>query len=182
MNKLFIVVLVLLWAYGPSTGISGVPTSRPVDELYGRSDLVVEATVRSIDASCVTEKKGICNNNYALRIDVVKQYKARSKDQSTAISGLTLCSNSALEIGDTYFLFFEPANEFNDVGSNNCDLVVDYDGVFQTMADLTYRVGAPDMQTIVNFDGRKYMTNAIVVPGFEEQLDGLSHSSKGNRK
>ena len=101
----------------------------------------------------------------------------------TVPSGKTLCSNSALEIGETYVLFFERINIFNDVGSNKCSLVIDYDGVFQERGDYFYRVGSPDLQVIVDFEGRKYMTNAVVEPDFEDALLRLAgRKSTGREK
>lgn len=148
---------------------AGIPTTRPVSKIYAQASVVVEATVKKIEGSCVAEKT-TCNNNYLISIDVVNRYKG-SFQKATSVG--RICSNSALEIGETYTLFFEAPNQFNDVGSNKCDLVVDYDGVFEKIGSYTYRIGAPDMQVIVDYEGSKFMTNAVVEPEFERTLRGI---------
>ncbi|NUO75109.1 MAG: hypothetical protein HOQ32_03760 [Lysobacter sp.] len=164
-----------------TVGVAGIPTSRPVDELYRRSSVVVKATITSSNGSCINEKNNVCNNNYLLSIKSIEQYKGSALSE-TVPSSKVLCSNSALEIGETYVLFLEQVNAFNDVSSNKCSLVIDYDGVFQKIGDDFYRVGSPDLQVIVDFEGRKYMTNAIVEPGFEDALLRLTDRTSTGRE
>lgn len=51
------------------------------------------------------------------------------------------------------------------------------DAVFQRVGSFVYRVGSPDAKIIVDFEGAKYLTNAVVEPGFDQTMKSLSHHS-----
>ncbi|NUO75111.1 MAG: hypothetical protein HOQ32_03770 [Lysobacter sp.] len=147
------------------------PSNRPVERLYGHAVAVVHAKVVEMSAACVDAH--CWNSGYVIALDQVEPYKG-----SVLGEELRLCSNAHLEIGLEYTLFLEQTNEFNSRAEKKCDLVVDFDGAFEKRGSHTYRVGSLEAQIIVDFEGDKYMTSAIVVRDFDSQLEVLSRSEK----
>lgn len=78
-----------------------------------------------------------------------------------------------MEVGSTYTLFIESRNEFNTAAPAICPFVVDLDGVFEEIGGYIYRIGSPEAQVMVDFRGRKYLTNAVVEPDFEREMKSL---------
>gem|GEM_PF-5121867 len=107
-----------------------------------------------------------------MEVKTVRELK--STDESSA-KYKSLCSNVPLEVGAAYTLFLEAPTEFNAQGPGVCDLVVDVDAVFQRIGSFVYRVGSPDAKIIVDFEGAKYLTNAVVEPDFDQAMKSLSH-------
>ena len=129
----------------------------------------------SVRAACGQSEK-VCNSIYAISLEAktVRELKSTGKLGAEYNS---LCSNVPLEVGAAYTLFLEGPTEFNAPGSGGCDLVVDVDGVFQKIGSFVYGVGSPDAKIIVDFEGAKYLTNAVVEPGFDQTMKSLSQHS-----
>lgn len=103
--------------------------------------------------------------------------KELKSTKHTSANYKSICSNVPLEIGSTYTLFIEAPTEFNTGGSDKCLLAIDFDGVFEKIGSYVYRVGAPDAKVIVDFEGSKYLTGAVVEPEFEQAMDSLAKSA-----
>ena len=88
-----------------------------------------------------------------------------------------VCSDAPLEPGRTYTLFLENARN-NPVGKiGRCKYALPLDGAFQERAGEVYRVGSPQGFVNVTLEGNVYWTNAILVPGFKEDITSISASS-----
>ncbi|WP_131721578.1 hypothetical protein [Xanthomonas sp. NCPPB 1128] len=155
----------LFLAYGSS------PSGRSVDKLFERSAAVIAGKVVGINGSC--PEAGYCNRIYVVSLERATMSMLKSPGASLLGSD-KFCSNVQLEVGETYTLFLEPASEFNTGDSKRCPLVVDLDGAFEEIGSDVYRVGSPEAQVIVDFEGDKYLTNAVVEPDFENLIESLS--------
>lgn len=144
---------------------------RPIQVLYKDAQAVVSATVISMKASCAG-RMPYCRPEYILKLDGVRDIKALVGKAPSA--GMTVCTAVMLEVGSSYTLFLERPDKYNSVSAEKCNFAIDRDGVFLKKGSYTYRVGSPDATIIVDFEGDKYFTNAVVEPDFEQAMDSLA--------
>ncbi|HEY5802291.1 MAG TPA: hypothetical protein VIT90_01175 [Lysobacter sp.] len=170
--KRFLVFLASVLAVLPGVSCATSPSSRPIETLFKNATAVIVGKVTDVTASC-DPRKNVCNSIYRVSFDEesIKQLKPA---KGSSVSYESICSNVPLEIGSAYTLFIEAPTRFNTAGSNKCLLAIDFDGVFEKIGSYVYRVGAPDAKIIVDFEGAKYLTNAVVEPGFEQAMGSLS--------
>lgn len=168
-------VLVLLTAVAsalPSVGCATSPSSRSVEALFESANAVVVGKVTKVAASC-DQLGGVCNRLYMVSLDEASIKELKSKSGMDA-NYSSMCSNVPLEIGSTYILLVEATTKFNTAGSDKCLHAIDFDGVFEKIGSYVYRVGAPDAKIILDFEGDKYLTNAVVEPDFEKAMDSFA--------
>lgn len=167
-------IIFLTMAVFPIVGCAASPANRPLETLFKGAQVVVVGKVVRVSASC-DPGKPYCIPIYLISLDQasIKELKVPNRPRSQYEA---ICSNIPLEIGSTYTLFIEAPTKFNTAGSNECGLAIDFDGVFEKIGSYDYRVGSPDAKIIVNFEGAKYLTNAIVEPEFEHTISSLSQA------
>ena len=164
--------LAIVMASSPGVGWATSPANRSLETLFKNAKAVVTGKVTSVKAGCGEIEK-VCNSSYTISLEAKTVRELKSTYESGA-EYKSLCSNVPLEIGAAYTLFLEAPTEFNAPGSGDCDLVIDVDGVFQKIGSFVYRVGSPDAKIIVDFEGAKYLTNAVVEPKFDQTMKSLS--------
>ncbi|MEL4892299.1 hypothetical protein PQU63_12360 [Xanthomonas protegens] len=159
------------FSYGSS------PSNRSIEKLFKKSTAVIAGEVVAINGSC--PETGYCNRIYVVSLErgTVLAFKS---PETSLVSYDKFCSNVQLEVGEKYTLFLEAASRFNTGDSSKCPLVVGIDGAFERIGSDVYRVGSPEGQIIVNFDGNKYLTNAILEPDFDNLIKSLS-STKASK-
>jgi len=170
MKSVFILVFGLI--VSPFSAYGSSPSNRSIEKLFENSTAVIAGEVREIYGSC-PERGGYCNRIYMISLEEKTIVALKSSEASWAGHN-KFCSNVPLEVGERYTLFLESASDFNTSDSKKCPLVVDLDGVFEKVGSYVYRVGSPEAQIIVNFDGGKYLTNAVVEPNFDDLIKSLS--------
>lgn len=165
-------IIFLTTAFFPVIGCAASPANRPLETLFKGAQFVVVGKVVTVSASC-DPSKPYCIPIYFISLDQssAKELKLPNNPRNQYEK---ICSNVPLEIGSTYTLFIEAPTKFNTAGSDGCDLAIDFDGVFEKIGSYVYRVGSPDAKIIVNFEGAKYLTSAIVEPEFEHAISSLS--------
>lgn len=168
----------ILFAVASSSSWANSEGDRSIQVLYKDAQAVVTANVISIEASCVG-RMPYCRPEYILRLDGIKDIKASvGKTPST---DAIVCTAVMLEVGSTYTLFLERPDSYNSVGTDKCKFAIDRDGAFGKIGSYIYRVGSPDATIIVDFEGGKYLTNAVVEPEFEQAINSLSQSRQVNK-
>lgn len=167
-----LVFLIASMSVLPGIGCATSPSSRPLEMLLKSANAVVVGKVTDVTASC-DQTGDTCNRLYMVSLDETSIKELKSTKGSSA-NYRSICSNIQLEVGSTYTLFVEAPTKFNTAGSDRCLLAVDFDGVFEKIGSYVYRVGAPDAKIIVDFEGAKYLTNAVVEPGFEQAMDSFA--------
>ncbi|MCI2260287.1 hypothetical protein [Xanthomonas indica] len=164
-------ILVLGLIFFPFGAYGSSPSSRSIERLFGKSTAVIAGKVVGISGSC--PETGYCNPIYVVSLG--RETMSTLKSPGVSLVGYDkFCSNVQLEMGQTYMVFLESASEFNTGDSKKCPLVVDLDGVFEKIGSDVYRVGSPEAQVLVDFEGNKYLTNAVFEPDFENLLESLS--------
>lgn len=175
MKKKISMFLAIVLTCSSGAGWATSPANRSIETLFKNAKAVVTGKVTGVRAER-GQSEEVCNSNYVISLEVKTVRELKSTDESSA-KYKSLCSNVPLEVGAAYTLFLEAPTEFNAQGSGVCDLVVDVDGVFQKIGSFVYRVGSPDAKIIVNFEGAKYLTNAVVEPDFDQAMKSLAHHS-----
>ncbi|KAB8198239.1 hypothetical protein FKV24_003095 [Lysobacter maris] len=167
ISSVFIFILALV----VNVGSASSPANRPVNVLFEAAEAVVTGRVVNVEASC-GDRASVCVRMYRVLFDdgSMRELKA-AKDRHGYRS---VCSTVPLEIGSVYTVFMELPTRFNAGGASGCSLVVDLDGVFERMNHSVYRVGSPDARIIVDFEGNKYLTNAMVEPDFDDAIRSLT--------
>lgn len=171
----------LMLAFGlmifPFLAHGSSPSNRSIQKLFDTSTAVIAGKVVGINGSC--PEAGYCNPIYVVSLERETMSTLKSPGVSS-VGYDKFCSSVQLEMGQTYTVFLESASEFNTGDSKKCPLVVDLDGVFEKIGSDVYRVGSPEAQLLVDFEGNKYLTNAVVEPDFENLLESLS-GAKGSK-
>ncbi|MBB5884359.1 MULTISPECIES: hypothetical protein [unclassified Xanthomonas] len=163
---IFVLIIFPLSVFGSS------PSNRSIEKLFEKSTAVIAGKVLEVYGFC-SDKARYCNKIYMISIDEKTIVWLQSPEASAAGYN-KFCSNVQLEVGEAYTLFLEPASDFNTADSSKCPLVVDIDGAFEKIGSYMYRVGSPEGQIIVDFEGDRYLTNAVVEPNFESLVKSLS--------
>ena len=152
------------------TSMASSLASRSIPELYRDASIVITGTVSGVSARCESIEAP-CPRIYEISLNA--ESVASLKPGGAAIKGYgKLCSNTPLEIDATYTLFFDAPNEFNTQGAS-CRLSVNFDGAFQRIGSMVFRVGPLDTRGLVEFEGRKYMTGAVLEEDFDRVMDSL---------
>ncbi|MBD7921433.1 hypothetical protein [Xanthomonas bonasiae] len=169
MRNVFILLVGLI--VFPFSACGSSPSNRSIEKLFENSTAVIVGEVREVYGSCPV--KGYCNRIYIISLEE-KTIAALKMPEASWVGYKKFCSNVPLEVGERYTLFLEPASDFNTSDSKKCPLVVDLDGVFEKIGSYVYRIGSPEARIIVNFEGGKYLTNAVVEPNFDDLIKSLS--------
>ena len=151
---------------------------RPVKVLYKDAQAIVVADVIKAEASCESQMP-YCRPEYFFKLNVVQKIKGAYNGAPP--SEMKVCSETMLQIGSRYTLFLEQPDRYNSTNTKKCNFAIDADGAFERIGSHTYRLGSPEAKIIVNFEGNKYLTNAIVEPDFEQIMDLFSQSAEGQK-
>lgn len=169
MRKVAYIIIFLMVSICSARASS--PVNRSVQKIFGSSVAVVTGKVVSISGSCAPGAD-YCNSLYIVGLDGNSVVELKSPGKSK-VNYSSFCSGMPLDVGSTYTFFIESQSEFNTAAPAKCPFVVDLDGVFKEIGDYVYRIGSPEAQTIVDYRGRRYFTNAVVEPDFEQEMKSL---------
>jgi hypothetical protein len=149
---------------------------RPVKVLYKDAQAIVVADVIKTEASCESQMP-YCRPEYFFKLSVVQKIKGTNDEAPP--SEMRACSETMLQVGSRYTLFLEQPDRYNSTNSKKCNFAIDVDGAFERIGSHMYRVGSPEAKIIVNFEGNKYLTNAVVEPDFEQIMNLFSQGTEG---
>lgn len=169
MRKFAYIIIFLMMSICFASASS--PVNRSVPNIFGSSVAVVTGKVVTISGSCAPGSV-YCNSLYIVGLDGDSLVELKSPEKSK-VNYSSFCSNMPLDVGSTYMLFIESQSEFNTAAPAKCPFVVDLDGVFKKIGGYIYRIGSPEAQTIVDDRGKRYFTNAVVEPDFEQEMKSL---------